>query len=85
MTWGEYALSYGRVLYDGDEHFVKGGINLKLLQGINSIYIYGSDINYNFATDDTLDLMNSSMQYGHTENFEFNSDVFGYNFEGLQL
>jgi outer membrane protein OmpA-like peptidoglycan-associated protein len=75
-TWNEYALSYGRVIGDWDEHFLKGGVSFKLLQGINSLYIYGDDINYNFASDDILTLTESEMQYGHTENFEINEDAF---------
>lgn len=31
--WGEIGLSYGRVIYDFDQHYIKGGITLKYLLG----------------------------------------------------
>ncbi|MFK5971762.1 MAG: DUF5723 family protein [Flavobacteriaceae bacterium] len=31
--WGELGLSYGRVIYDYDEHYIKAGITLKYLVG----------------------------------------------------
>lgn len=47
-SWAEIGASYGTVLLDRDDHFVKGGITLKyLMAGANS-YINGSDLSVAF-------------------------------------
>jgi hypothetical protein len=47
-SWAEIGASYGTVLLDRDDHFVKGGITLKyLMAGANS-YINGTDLSVAF-------------------------------------
>jgi len=43
-SWVELGVSYARVLYNKEEHFLKGGLSLKYLQGAYSAYAYGSDL-----------------------------------------
>lgn len=73
-TWAEYGLSYGRVLYNGGDHFVKGGLTVKLLQGLGSGYMFATDVAYNFQNADTVSIFNASVDYGHSDNLIFDAD-----------
>ncbi len=48
MVWMEYGVTYGRVLLDRSQHFLKGGMQLKLLQGIQGGYLYLDDTEYEY-------------------------------------
>jgi outer membrane protein OmpA-like peptidoglycan-associated protein len=43
-TWGEVGVSYATVLYQKNQHFVKGGITAKYLQGGANGYVQGKNI-----------------------------------------
>ncbi len=80
-TWAEYGFSYGRVILDKKEHFLKGGITLKLLQGLGSAYLFGKDVEYKFTNADTLSIFNADIRYGHSSNFTSDGlQNFGYKF-----
>ncbi len=57
MTWAEYGLTYAHVFKDDNEHYFKGGATVKLLQGIQSAYMFVKDLEYNFKTDTTLSIL----------------------------
>jgi len=82
MTWAEYGVTFGHTIWNGKEHFIKGGISLKLLQGIHSAYIYANEASAHFINDDTLTVIDASMNYGHSTNFEMNSGMMDYKFTG---
>lgn len=83
-TFAEYSGTYARVLYKKQKHFLKAGISLKLLQGMGSIYAYADPLHYRFTTDTTLDIYNSQVGYGHSNNFEFSADwLKKYSFSSL--
>src|SRR5690606_3608010 len=46
MAWAEYGLSYARVLKADDRHFLKAGLTVKLLQGLEAVYFYVRDLDY---------------------------------------
>lgn len=77
MSWAEYGLTYAHVFKDDNEHYFKGGVTLKLLQGIQSAYIFVKDLDYNFQTDTTLSLIQSEVNYGHSDNFNFENQKLG--------
>jgi outer membrane protein OmpA-like peptidoglycan-associated protein len=80
-TWTEYGFSYGRVILDKKEHFLKGGITLKILQGLGSAYLFGKDVEYNFTNSDTLSIFNADISYGHSDNFTLEGlNNFSYKF-----
>ncbi|MEC7770721.1 MAG: DUF5723 family protein [Bacteroidota bacterium] len=62
--WTEIGASYARVLADGGEHFLKGGLTLKYLTGIHHIYIDGSEvtIDHNAAANEVT--TNGTLTYG---------------------
>ncbi len=48
-SWAEIGASYGTVLLDHDDHFIKGGITVKyVMAGVNG-YINGSDLSVAFT------------------------------------
>ena len=53
-SWAEIGASYATVLFDRDDHFVKGGITLKyLMAGVNG-YINGNDLNVAFTKNEAV-------------------------------
>lgn len=51
-SWAEIGASYGTVLLDRDEHFIKGGITVKyLMAGVNG-YINGSNLSVAFTKNE---------------------------------
>jgi len=78
MSWMEYALGYGRVLIDKEKHFLKAGISIKALQGLQSAYLYVDNLDYEIHSDSTLSLYNAEIQYGHSSNFEASQDNANY-------
>ncbi|MES2762183.1 MAG: DUF5723 family protein [Bacteroidota bacterium] len=77
MTWAEYGLTYAHVFKEDNEHYFKGGATVKLLQGIQSTYMFVRDLEYNFQTDTTLSIFQSEVEYGHSDNLTFKDIQFG--------
>ncbi len=73
MSWAEYGLTFAHVFKEDNQHYFKGGATAKLLQGIQSAYVFVNDLKYNFQTDTTLSLFNSQVNYGHSDNFDFSN------------
>ncbi len=86
MAWVEYFGSYGRVLWQDQNHLLKAGLTVKLMQGVAGMYMYADDLNYNFTNDDILTLQQSTLYYGHSENFEITeyNDLY-FNFDALGI
>ena len=78
MTWMEYALGFGRVLIDKEKHFLKAGVTLKALQGLQSAYLFIDNLDYAVNSDSTVSLYNADVQYGHSTNFEANQNNANY-------
>ncbi|GAA4277339.1 OmpA family protein [Aquimarina mytili] len=73
-AWAEVGVSYARVLMNKEEHFLKGGITLKYLQGLGTAYARGTGLGVAFDADITTG--NGSVTtlgeaaYGYSENLE---------------
>ncbi|MEX2589060.1 MAG: DUF5723 family protein, partial [Chitinophagales bacterium] len=81
MGWTEYGIAYGREIFDMGDHYLKGGIRVKLLQGHGAAYIYADNLQYNFKNDDTLSLFSTDIEYGHSDNLIYEDDEFEYQHE----
>ena len=53
-SWGEFGVTYARVITNKKDYFLKGGITLKFLQGIGARYIKGNNLNINYDNDGTI-------------------------------
>ncbi|MDX6181837.1 DUF5723 family protein [Flavobacterium sp. Fl-77] len=78
-TWGELGISYAAVLYQNNQHFLKGGLTAKYLQGGVNGYIKGQDVNVAF-NENTVDpdrgtlVSNGQITVGTSQDFEANED-----------
>ncbi|GAA4883923.1 DUF5723 family protein [Flaviramulus aquimarinus] len=52
-AWAEFGISYARVLLNNKQHFLKGGLTLKYLQGLGSTYATGNELILNYDADGT--------------------------------
>ena len=68
MMWREYGLDLALVVYNKGPHFLKVGVRPKLEEGIQSMYLYASDLQYNFKDSHYLSLYNSKFSFGETQN-----------------
>ena len=79
-SWGELGLSYAAVLYQKGQHFLKGGITAKYLQGVANYHFKGADITMEF-NEDMIQPENSTyvttgeVIYGSSQDFENNEDL----------
>lgn len=79
-SWGEIGISYGAVLYQQGQHFLKGGITAKYLQGIANYHFQGNNITMQYNEDVILP-QNSTYTttgtaiYGSSQDFAANSDI----------
>lgn len=82
-AWAEYGLTYGRVILDNKEHFLKAGVTLKLLQGLGAAYANGRNYTLIFGQD-TLRQLTGNINYGHSDNLDvpFPNSPFAFKFEG---
>ncbi|MES2241087.1 MAG: DUF5723 family protein [Bacteroidota bacterium] len=79
-SWGELGISYATVLYQKGQHFLKGGITAKYLQGVANYHIQGTDVNLAFnesLIDPALSTYTTSgsVIYGSSQDFAANSDL----------
>ena len=77
--WSEIGLTYAAILMDRNEHFVKGGISLKYLQGLGNVYSSGSNVTIDYDPNgstlpngETLPSITSvgEVSYGKSDNIE---------------
>ncbi|SDQ21749.1 OmpA family protein [Flagellimonas zhangzhouensis] len=64
--WAELGVSYARVLYNQEEHFIKGGASLKLLQNIGNVYAYGEDISFDYNSNTREVTTTGYLHHGNT-------------------
>ena len=68
MSWAEYGFTFAHVFRENDQHFLKMGVTVNILQGIASSYLRIKDLTYKFSNDTTLSLYSSATNYGHSSN-----------------
>lgn len=69
MSWADYSLTYGHVFKEEGAHFLKAGVTLKVIQGLQAFYMHINELNYEFTTDSTLSLFNTDVNYAHSNYF----------------
>lgn len=74
MGWGEYGATFGMVAYNDGTNFIKAGGTFKVLQGLDAMYLYADNLSYNFSNDTILSLFQCDIQYGHSNNFDYQPD-----------
>jgi len=64
-SWMEYNLSYAQVFKNDGEHFFKGGLKVKILQGLGAAYMYTDNVDYSFSNSDTAAYIRGDFEYGY--------------------
>jgi len=85
MTWAEYGLTFAHVFKDDNEHYFKAGATVKLLQGIQSAYMFIKNLDYNVYTKDTLSIFSSDVSYGHSDNLNLTDVSLGKKGTGTKV
>ncbi|WP_339876215.1 DUF5723 family protein [Olleya marilimosa] len=80
-VWAEIGFAYGRVLYNNEDHFLKGGITLKLLQGAGISYFNSPGFSGNYDASAQTITTNGSINYGNIDDINNDED---FNFDNLQ-
>ena len=78
MAWAEYGLSYATLLHETDKNAIKGGLTLKLLQGIGGGYVENVRGDFNVLNDEDMLFSPLSLNYGRT-NYNTFENVGGLN------
>lgn len=77
--FAEIGVAYGRQLLNKEQHFLKGGVTLKYLNGAGGLFIHSPNLNGSYnAAQETL-TTTGSLNYGTTVDFD-NEDI---SFESL--
>lgn len=78
-SWGELGISYAAVLYQNNQHFLKGGLTAKYLQGGVNGYIQGKDVNVTYventgSPENSTLVTSGEITIGASQDFEANED-----------
>ncbi len=81
-AWAEYRLTYGRVIFDKNEHFLKGGVTIKYLQGYGYSTAVSNDASVNYdpfvlnppSTVNGEFTGNGTADYAFSNNFDTNNN-----------
>jgi hypothetical protein len=68
FTWIEYFGTYARGFEITEEHMLRAGATLKLLQGQIGAYLYLEDLDYEFHNDSLFSIYETNIRYGLSNN-----------------
>jgi len=68
LNWHEIGFSYGRVLLDEGQHFLKAGVTAKILLGTGATYASVDDFRFRYDND-TVQQLSGRVSYGYTDNY----------------
>ena len=71
LNWVEIGLTYGRVLYSSDKHFVKAAFTGKYLAGIASLNMSSADLRLSVNDDSSINFNTTNVNYNHNKNADF--------------
>ena len=74
MAWNEYTFNYGQVVINNKQHFLKLGIDLKLLQGLGTSYTKVDDLSYDYNSESVDEYSNASGEIEMAYSKGFNAD-----------
>ncbi len=87
-AWGELGLSYAAVILNKNQHFLKGGLSLKYLQGIGNAYMKANNVSLaydNNSDNPTLNTLTTTgnLTYGGSQELENDDYEFNQNSNGF--
>lgn len=75
-SWGELGGTYARVLFDKGTHFLKAGVTLKYLFGINTGFVKANNLSIQFNETSNTYTTSGSIEVGNTNSFDDIEDSF---------
>ena len=69
-VWMEYGVNYGQVLLDRDRHYLKGGVNLKLLHGLEALHVNAGYLSIRLDSNKYLEGVAGNVDYAHSEGLD---------------
>lgn len=84
LGWTEYYGTYSRKILINEEHSIRVGGTMKLLQGQFAGYFYLEDLDYEFLNDSVFNIYDTYIRYGLSGNppFDGSGEDFNYGFNG---
>ncbi len=72
LSWAEVGLTYGRVLLNNGNHFLKGAVTGKYLGGVSSFNLGSNNLTVRVNNDSTFNFNTDRVNYNHNKNADFN-------------
>ena len=69
-AWAELGITYARVLMDNEQHFLKGGLTAKFLQGGGTANAYGRNVTVDYTESSETIVTTGSITYGRGEDYD---------------
>jgi hypothetical protein len=69
-SWGELGGTYARVLFDKGTHFLKAGVTVKYLFGVNTGYVKANNLSVQFNETNNTYTTSGSIEVGNTNSFD---------------
>ncbi len=90
-AWAEFGLSYAAVLFDKDKNFLKGGLTLKYLSGLQNSYVNADNVSVGYIKNSTTNTAlnpittTGNLTYGGSDNLGGTNDLNFNNGSGIGL
>ncbi len=72
LSWIEAGITYGRVLLNSGNHFLKGAVTGKYLGGVSSLSIASNNLTVRVNSDSSFNFNTDRVDYAHNKNADFN-------------
>ena len=69
-SWGELGGTYARVIFDKGTHFLKAGVTLKYLFGVNTGFVKANNLSVQFNETNNTYTTSGSIEVGNTNSFD---------------
>lgn len=69
-AWAEVGLTYGRVVLENKDHFLKAGATLKYLGGAGGVFGFSPQLGANFNSSSNTLNTSGNLNYGYTSEFD---------------
>lgn len=73
-AWMDYGFTYAAVINRDEEHSVRVGATLKLLQALGATFVRLQDLSFSLQDIDTLNFLESEVAYGHSDNITYQNE-----------
>lgn len=75
LSWVEAGLTYGRVLLNSGNHFIKGAVTGKYLGGVSSLGLSANNLTLQVNDDSSFNFTTDRVNYDHNKNADFNKVI----------